>query len=161
MSEKSTTVLSGYLMLAVAIALSIVVSVMIFYESSNRNAWYEWMLVVLSIVDVFVYIGLFVVNPNDAKVMVLFGSYAGSMRKNGFFWANPFYVKKKISLRARNLSGQKLKVNDKIGNPIEIAAVIVWKVDDTFKATFDVDSYEQYVIIQSEAAVRHLAQSYP
>ena len=93
--------------------------------------------------------------------MVLFGNYAGTVRKNGFFWANPFFVKRKFSLRARNLSGQKLKVNDKIGNPIEIAAVIVWQVDDTFKAAFEVDDYEQYVVIQSEAAVRHLAQSYP
>jgi regulator of protease activity HflC (stomatin/prohibitin superfamily) len=93
--------------------------------------------------------------------MVLFGKYAGSVRQNGFFWANPFYSKKKITLRARNLSGQKLKVNDKIGNPIEIAAVIVWRVNDTFKASFDVDNYEQYVIVQSEASVRHLAQSYP
>ena len=85
----------------------------------------------------------------------------GTVRKNGFFWANPFFVKKKFSLRARNLSGQKLKVNDKVGNPIEIATVIVWQVSDTFKAAFEVDDYEQYVVIQSEAAVRHLAQSYP
>jgi regulator of protease activity HflC (stomatin/prohibitin superfamily) len=105
--------------------------------------------------------GLLIVNPNEAKVTILFGKYAGSVRQNGFFWATPFYSKKKITLRARNLSGQKLKVNDKIGNPIEIAAVIVWRVNDTFKASFDVDNYEQYVIIQSEASVRHLAQSYP
>jgi len=118
-------------------------------------------VILMIITGILVLPGLFIVNPNEAKVMVLFGKYAGSVRDNGFFWANPFYSKKKISLRARNLSGQKLKVNDKIGNPIEIAAVIVWKVDDTFKAFFDVDNYEQYVVIQSEASVRHLAQSYP
>jgi regulator of protease activity HflC (stomatin/prohibitin superfamily) len=83
------------------------------------------------------------------------------VKRNGFFWANPFYVKKKITLRARNLNGEKLKVNDRAGNPIEIAAVVVWQVEDTFKASFDVDDYEHYVIVQSEAAVRHLAGSYP
>jgi regulator of protease activity HflC (stomatin/prohibitin superfamily) len=161
MTEKSPKTLPGYLMLAVALLLTVAIGVIIYNNPGNHDPRFGLLLAALIIVTLLVYIGLVVVNPNDAKVMVLFGSYAGSVRKNGFFWANPFYIKKKVSLRARNLSGQKLKVNDKIGNPIEIAAVIVWKVDDTFKATFDVDSYDQYVIIQSEAAVRHLAQSYP
>jgi regulator of protease activity HflC (stomatin/prohibitin superfamily) len=155
MSEKPTRTVNGYLMLAAGIAILISSGLIIAFTGLLILA------VILLIIGIFLLTGLCVVNPNDAKVTVLFGNYAGSIRKNGFFWANPFFVKKKLSLRARNLSGQKLKVNDKIGNPIEIAAVIVWKISDTFKASFEVDSYEQYVVIQSEAAVRHLAQSYP
>jgi regulator of protease activity HflC (stomatin/prohibitin superfamily) len=113
------------------------------------------------LLGILVLVGLFIVNPNDARVLVLFGVYKGTVRENGFYWANPFYVKKKITLRARNLNGEKLKVNDKLGNPIEIAAVVVWQVADTYKAFFDVDDYEHYVIVQSEAAVRHLAGAYP
>jgi regulator of protease activity HflC (stomatin/prohibitin superfamily) len=127
----------------------------------NVAAILPWAVVILIFLAIFTLIGLFVVNPNDARVMVLFGKYAGTVRQDGFFWTNPFMVKRRISLRARNLSGQKLKVNDKLGNPIEIAAVIVWQVDETARAAFEVDNYEQYVVIQSEAAVRHLAQSYP
>jgi regulator of protease activity HflC (stomatin/prohibitin superfamily) len=158
MSEKSTKVLNGYLMLAVGIALLIVVGLLVGF---NQSTLVMVLAVILIIVAVVIFSGLFTVNPNEAKVMVLFGSYAGTARKNGFFWANPFYIKRKFSLRARNLSGEKLKVNDKVGNPIEIAAVIVWQIQDTFKAAFEVDDYGQYVIVQSEAAVRHLAQSYP
>jgi len=162
MSEKVTKVYNGFLMLAVGLILLAAAIVLFILNADGSNAWMTILAVVLIIADsILVFPGLFIVNPNEAKVMVLFGKYAGTVRQNGFFWANPFFIKKKISLRARNLSGQKLKVNDKIGNPIEIAAVIVWKVDDTFKAFFDVDNYEQYVIIQSEASVRHLAQSYP
>ncbi len=161
MSEKPTRVLTGYLMLAAGIALIIIAGILIFYNGSGNNPFLIAPGIVLIIAAIFVLSGLFTVNPNEAKVMILFGSYAGTVRKNGFFWANPFFIKKKFSLRARNLSGQKLKVNDKIGNPIEIAAVIVWQVQDTFKAAFEVDDYEQYVVVQSEAAVRHLAQSYP
>ena len=161
MSEKPTRVLSGYLMLAAGIGLFVVGIVIAVLTSSLNNALLIWLSIILVLIGSLIFGGLFVVNPNDAKVTVLFGNYAGSVRKNGFFWANPFFVKKKFSLRARNLSGDKLKVNDKIGNPIEIAAVIVWQVNDTFKAAFEVDDYEQYVVVQSEAAVRHLAQSYP
>jgi regulator of protease activity HflC (stomatin/prohibitin superfamily) len=118
-------------------------------------------LVVFLLLGILVFSGLFIVNPNDSRVLVLFGTYKGTVKKNGFFWANPFLTKKKITLRARNLNGEKLKVNDKAGNPIEIAAVVVWKVEETFRAAFDVDDYEHYVIVQSEAAVRHLAGSYP
>lgn len=105
--------------------------------------------------------GLVVVNPNDARVLVLFGKYTGSIKKDGFFWANPLASKRKISLKARNLNGQQLKVNDLLGNPIEIAAVIVWQVKNTTKAAFEVEDYSQYVNIQSEAAVRHLANTFP
>jgi regulator of protease activity HflC (stomatin/prohibitin superfamily) len=106
-------------------------------------------------------VGFFVVQPNQAAVLTFFGRYTGSVKDNGFWWVNPFTIKKKISLRARNLNGEKLKVNDKAGNPIEIAAVVVWEVDNTAEALFDVDDYEGYVETQSESAVRHLATSYP
>ena len=94
-------------------------------------------------------------------MLILFGTYKGTVKKNGFWWANPFLSKKKVTLRARNLNGERLKVNDKAGNPIEIAAVVVWQVKDTYHASFEVDDYEHYVVVQSEAAVRHLAGSYP
>lgn len=110
---------------------------------------------------VFVLPGLVIVNPNESKVLTLFGKYVGTVKRDGFFWVNPFTVKKKVSLRAFNLNGQQLKVNDKVGNPIEIAAVIVWQIKDTAKAVFAVENYIQYVNIQSEAAVRHLANSFP
>jgi len=101
--------------------------------------------------------GLVIVNPNEANVLILFGTYKGTVKESGFYWVNPFFVRTPISLRARNLNGQSLKVNDKIGNPVEIAAVIVWQVRDTAKASFEVDDFTKYVNIQSEAAVRHLA----
>jgi regulator of protease activity HflC (stomatin/prohibitin superfamily) len=104
--------------------------------------------------------GLFALQPNEACLLNLFGSYVGTVRESGFWWTNPFNSKLKVSLRARNLEGAKLKVNDKQGNPIEIAAVVVWRVADTAQACFDVQSYEDYVKVQSETAVRHLANSY-
>jgi regulator of protease activity HflC (stomatin/prohibitin superfamily) len=104
--------------------------------------------------------GFFTLQPNEAAVLILFGAYKGSVRDSGFKWTNPFNEKKKISLRARNFNGDKLKVNDKRGNPIEIAAVVVWRVQDTAQAVFDVDIYEHYVSVQSETAVRHLASGY-
>lgn len=161
MSEKPVKTLSGYMMLTVGILVSALAVWTVYLADSNSNTAFGITAAVLSIIMMLIFAGLFIVNPNDAKVAVLFGSYAGTAKKSGFFWANPFLVKRKISLRARNLSGQKLKVNDKLGIPIEIATVVVWKIDETFKAAFDVDDYEQYVVIQSEAAVRHLAQSYP
>jgi regulator of protease activity HflC (stomatin/prohibitin superfamily) len=109
----------------------------------------------------FLSAGLFIVQPNQAAVLVFFGKYVGSTKTNGFWWVNPFTVRKKISLRARNLNGERLKVNDKAGNPIEIAAVVVWVVENTAEAVFDVDDYESYVTTQSESAVRHLATQYP
>jgi regulator of protease activity HflC (stomatin/prohibitin superfamily) len=105
--------------------------------------------------------GFFIVNPNEAAVLLLFGAYKGTVKNNGFHWANPFYRKIKISLRMRNLVSEKIKVNDLIGNPIEIAAVIVWQVHNTSEALFDVDDYHNYITTQSEAAIRHLASSYP
>ena len=105
--------------------------------------------------------GFKVIYPNEAIAFTFFGKYAGTAKENSFFWVNPFYLSKKLTLRARNLNGDRLKVNDGVGNPIEIAAVIVWQVADTFKAAFEVDNYVNYVMVQSEAAVRALANKYP
>ncbi|MES2653396.1 MAG: SPFH domain-containing protein [Bacteroidota bacterium] len=116
--------------------------------------------IILTFDFILVMPGLIIVNPNESKVLTLFGQYVGTVKSDGFFWVNPFTTKSKLSLRARNLNGQQLKVNDKMGNPIEIAAVIVWQVNETAKATFAVENYLQYVNIQSEAAVRHLANSF-
>ncbi|MFM7729050.1 MAG: SPFH domain-containing protein, partial [Flavobacteriales bacterium] len=99
--------------------------------------------------------GFMVIEPNEARVLTLFGDYKGTIKANGFFWANPLMLKRPISMRSRNLNGQSLKVNDKMGNPIEIAAVIVWQVSDTAKAVFEVNDFSAYVSVQSEAAVRH------
>ncbi|MCC7291666.1 MAG: SPFH domain-containing protein [Phycisphaerales bacterium] len=106
-------------------------------------------------------LGFFTLQPNVGAVLILFGRYMGTVHESGFHWANPFLTKVKVSVRARNLNGERLKVNDSRGNPIEIAAIVVWRVEDTAKAVFDVDHYENYVTIQSEAALRHLAMSYP
>lgn len=123
----------------------------------------DTLFAVLALLIAFVLLlpGLIIVNPNDSKVLTLFGQYIGTVKKDGFFWVNPFSVKKTVSLKAYNLNGQQIKVNDKIGNPIEIAAVIVWQIKDTANALFAVENYIQYVNIQSEAAVRHLANSFP
>ena len=120
-----------------------------------------WLGVVLSILFIFMTIGFKVVNPNGSLVMVLFGAYKGTIRENGFYWVNPFYVTRHISLRARNFDSEPIKVNDKIGNPIKIGFVLVWKVLDTYKAVFDVDDYQHFVLVQSDAALRKLAGLYP
>ena len=127
-----------------------------FYLMANVNP--AWSL--LFIVDFFLMLGFFIVNPNDAKLLVLFGKYVGTVTDNGFYWANPFYGKSRLSLKARTLEGDKIKVNDKLGNPIIIGTVMVWQVIDAAKARFEVENYEMYVKLQSDAAVRHLAGVY-
>jgi regulator of protease activity HflC (stomatin/prohibitin superfamily) len=117
--------------------------------------------VVLLILAILGLSGLFTVQPNDAKVLTLFGKYVGTVREQGLWWANPFYVKKRISLRVRNFETAKLKVNDNHSNPIEIGSIVVWKVVDSAEALFEVDDYAHFVVMQSEAAVRALAQTYP
>ena len=123
----------------------------------TENPWY---LIGVPLV-VLIMRGFFIVNPNSSKVLVLFGAYKGTVKDNGFFWANPFYTRQKISLRARNFDSERVKVNDKIGNPILINVILVWKVDNTFKAAFEVDNYVEFVRVQTDAAVRKLAGSYP
>jgi len=116
--------------------------------------------VVAMLLTVWCLAGLYMLQPNQAAILLLFGSYRGTDRSHGLRWANPFYAKTKISVRAHNFNSEKLKVNDLRGNPIEIAATVVWRVDDTAKATFDVENYEAYVLTQAESALRHLALSY-
>jgi len=148
--EKSTTALSGYAMVAVLLITIFIVIAGAIYD----NPLISTVGIIASLLTIK---GFTVINPNDSKVLILFGKYIGTVKKDGFFWINPLAVKRKVSLKARNLNGHKMKVNDKLGNPIEIAAVTVWKVKDTAKALFEVDDYIQYVEVQSEAAVRHLA----
>lgn len=115
----------------------------------------------LAISNVLVNCGFFTLQPNQAAVLILFGAYSGTVKSSGFHWANPFLTKKKVSLRTRNFNTDKLKVNDARGNPVEIGVVVAWRVESTAQAVFDVDDYEHYVAVQSEAAVRNLANSYP
>jgi regulator of protease activity HflC (stomatin/prohibitin superfamily) len=116
---------------------------------------------VLMLAGVVALMGLFAVQPNDARVLILFGRYIGSERRSGFWWANPFASKKRISLRVRNFNSERVKVNDADGNPVEIAAVVVWRVSESAKAVFDVDDFEEFVGIQAETALRSLATRYP
>jgi regulator of protease activity HflC (stomatin/prohibitin superfamily) len=145
---------SGYLYLATIIILLAAIFTLAFTLDL------EWVFAFL-VIPFFMIPGFMVVNPNESMVLVLFGDYVGSIKVNGFFWANPFYVKRKISLRARNLDSEPIKVNDKVGNPIMIGIVLVWKVENTFKAAFEVDDYIRFVEIQSESAIRKLAGHYP
>ncbi|MEZ4951306.1 MAG: SPFH domain-containing protein [Saprospiraceae bacterium] len=154
MQEKTVNPMSGYVMLLIVLVLLVggLVGAMAF-----RNPFF---LVGFGVLFFLIIPGFFFVNPNGSRVLVLFGDYKGSVKKNGFFWVNPFYSKNKISLRARNFDSERIKVNDKRGNPIMISVILVWKVSDTYKAAFEVDNYETFVKVQSEAAVRHLAASY-
>jgi regulator of protease activity HflC (stomatin/prohibitin superfamily) len=121
---------------------------------------YTLWAVVAGIIAVLMIGGFFYINPNGSRVLTLFGDYKGSVKSNGFFWVNPFYSRKSISLRARNFESERVKVNDKRGNPILISVITVWRVDDTLKAAFEVDNYESFVKVQSDAAVRHMVGSY-
>jgi regulator of protease activity HflC (stomatin/prohibitin superfamily) len=159
--EKNATTGSGWGFLFLGLFL-IGMSIWVFIVGiSHANLSTTIASVVILLVGIFLFTGLFIVNPNEAVALLLFGAYKGTTRTNGLRFANPFLRKIKISLKARNLNGERLKVNDKTGNPIEIAAVIVWRVSNTVEALFDVDDYVSYVHIQSESAVRHLAGAFP
>lgn len=121
------------------------------------NGWF----ILGIVIALFILPGLILVNPNESRVLLLFGDYRGTVKQNGLFWVNPFYTKKKISLRARNFDSERLKVNDKLGNPVMISTILVWRVLDTYKASFDVDVFENFVVVQTDAAVRKLASLYP
>ena len=153
-NEKSVKAFNGYIMLIVLFAL---IGIMIWGLVVMANPFYLFLVLLI----ILVIRGFFIVNPNGSKVLVLFGAYKGTVRDNGFFWANPFYSRQRISLRARNFDSERVKVNDKIGNPIMINVILVWQVDDTYKAAFDVDHYEEFVRVQTDAAVRKLAGTYP
>ena len=150
--------------IAMLLILLVVVAALVFLLIASFVAEDPVLVIscILALIVTFVlFFGLFVVNPNEGKVLQLFGSYVGTVKDPGLRWANPFYTKKRVSLRVRNFETSKLKVNDNRGNPIEIAAVVVWKVTDTAEAIFEVDDYVNYVHVQSEAAVRNLATNYP
>lgn len=158
--EKTLRPGSGYIHLAVNLLL--IAATVFFGWLQAQQAGFFWLPAVLAGLGWIIHLaGFFIVNPNESMVLILFGTYHGTVKDFGFFWANPFFTKKKVSLRAMNLNSEKLKVNDMMGNPIEIAAVLVWQVADTAKAVFAVDNYVRYVEIQSEAAVRTLASTYP
>lgn len=153
--EKIITPASGYFALFAFLGVAAVAIALLVTEVAVPFA-----IVLLALAFLTTLVGLVINNPNQSKVLTLFGKYAGTIKSDGFFWVNPFTLKRTVSLKARNLNGQQIKVNDKLGNPIEIAAVIVWQVKDTAKAVFEVDDYIQYINIQSEAAVRHLANMF-
>ena len=186
--ERTVTAWNGWVMLAALLAVLIVAIAGLVAEDAVPNS-VKPLLALTALLAAFLLTGLFTLQPNEARVLVLFGSYHGTVRTSGFHWANPLYSngaerglwhrklqkignndlpalahrpmgRNKISLRARTLNGQRLKVNDRRGNPIEIAAVVVWKVQDTAQAVFDVDDYADYVHTQSESALRHLASQY-
>ncbi len=165
--EITKSQISGWVVLFANIifllfAIAIFIYGIILLKHRNGSGGYVLALgVILLITAILIFTGLFTVEPNEAVVLILFGKYIGTEKTQGFRWANPFYTKKKISLRVRNFDSEKLKVNDKKGNPIEISAVVVWKVEDTAEAVFEVDDYLNYVHVQSESAIRHLATSYP
>ena len=153
-SEKIIKPANGYLMLLIVLVL--------FFGGITLSIIQETgMYVPLSIIGFIGFFGFILVNPNTSKVILLFGKYVGTMKANGLYWANPFYTKKKISLRASNFDSERLKVNDKLGNPVMISTILVWRVTDTYKAAFDVDNYENFVRVQTDAAVRKLASMYP
>jgi len=152
--ERITKPSNGYFMLLVFVVLLAATVATIATQGT-------YLLIIAIPLILLILPGFFIVNPNGSKVLVLFGAYKGTVKDNGFFWANPFYSKQRISLRARNFDSERLKVNDRIGNPIMINVILVWKVSDTYKAAFEVDHYEEFVRVQTDAAVRKLAGSYP
>lgn len=152
--EKSNTPISGYLMVVIGLVL---IGLGILGGSAGGS-----LIFFLAIGTAVIFTpGFFIVNPNNSVVLLLFGDYKGTVKNNGFFWVNPFYSKKPISLRARNFDSDKIKVNDKVGNPIQIGVILVWQVKDTFRACFEVDNYETFVKIQTDSAVRELTGQYP
>lgn len=153
-NEKTHNPASGYLALVVNFLLLGIMITMV--AITKMPIWLVFLLPWLIMIP-----GFFYVNPNGSRVLVLFGEYIGTVRDNGFYWVNPFYSKKQISLRARNFDSERIKVNDSIGNPIMISVILVWRVKDTFAAAFEVDDYENFVRVQTDAAVRKLAGTYP
>lgn len=153
-TEKIITPFNGYL----AFVILLITGVLIVFGFSSNN-----IVLGIALLPIFILLlkGLIVISPNNSKVLLLFGEYKGSVKQNGLFWINPLYSRTSLSLRARNFESEKIKVNDKMGNPILISVILVWKVKDTFKSTFEVDNYEDFIRIQTDSAVRKLAGSFP
>ena len=158
--EKQTTASNGYFWLFFLLTLSILAFLSIIKNAPLGKPGAIVISILVLIVALFCLGGLFIVNPNDAKALILFGKYKGTVKRDGFFWANPFLVKRRVSLRVRNFETAKLKVNDIHANPIEIGAIVVWKVVETAEALFEVDSYEKYVTVQTESALRATASQF-
>lgn len=160
-TENEIKALNGirvlFLGIVILIAAAAIFAVLAVYDRPQ----FLFVPAILIILGILMLVGLFMVNPNEGRVLQLFGEYKGTAREPGLRWANPFYSKKAVSLRVRNFDSDRLKVNDQAGNPIEIATVVVWKVVDTAEAIFHVDNYEHFVRVQSEAALRNLATHYP
>ncbi|HEY6553248.1 MAG TPA: SPFH domain-containing protein [Vicinamibacteria bacterium] len=160
-NERKVTAWSGPLGLLVGLILAALAINYFIGAISKENPGLLIVSLPLLLASILTFSGLFTVQPNQAVVLIFFGTYVGTVRDAGWWWTNPFNLKKRISLRVRSLNGHTIKVNDKAGNPVEIAAVVVWRVRDTAQATFDVEDYDAFVSVQSETAVRHLASEYP
>jgi regulator of protease activity HflC (stomatin/prohibitin superfamily) len=161
--EQVRSTLSGWLVVPVlaAAGAAMIYGFVLETQVPEPRGWAFTAYLLLLALTAFLFLGLFTVNPNEARVLQLFGRYAGTVKKDGFHWANPLLRRRRLSLRVRNFESSKIKVNDHEGNPIEIAAIVVWRVSETAEASFEVDDYEHYVKVQSEAAVRNLATQYP
>jgi regulator of protease activity HflC (stomatin/prohibitin superfamily) len=153
-TEKILKPVNGYLALIFAVASFI--SMIVFFTTGQGG-----MGAIMTIVFIIISKGLVIINPNFGAILLLFGQYEGSIKESGLFWINPLYKRISVSLRARNFESDKVKVNDKMGNPIMISVILVWKVQDTFKSFFEVDKYEKFIMTQTDSAVRKLAASYP
>jgi regulator of protease activity HflC (stomatin/prohibitin superfamily) len=159
--EQTRSAASGYAALVVLPLLLLSLGWLLFRYGPSNPVWLNALNIAGLVVTLICFKGFFMVHPNQAKVLQLFGTYVGSVRQTGLRWANPFYSKDPVSLRVRNFESGQMKVNDSSGNPVDIAAVVVWKVVDSAEAMFEVDDYESFVQIQSEAALRNMATSYP
>ena len=153
-NEKNLVPFNGYIMLLVFLTIATASTFLLISKESP-------IFIIGIVLALFLLPGFVLVNPNNSRVLLLFGKYIGTIKKNGLFWVIPFYTKKAISLRASNFDSERLKVNDKLGNPIMISTILVWRVTDTYKAAFDVDDYKNFVRVQTDAAVRKLASMYP
>jgi regulator of protease activity HflC (stomatin/prohibitin superfamily) len=158
--EKQTTASNGFVWLFLLLTIAILSFLSIIRNAPRDNAGAVILSVIVLVVAIFCLGGLFIVNPNEAKALVLFGKYKGTVKQDGFYWANPFYVKRRVSLRVRNFETAKLKVNDINANPIEIGAIVVWRVIETAEALFEVENYEKYVSVQTESALRATASQF-
>ncbi len=159
--ERNAVKVNGYVFFVVGLAIAAISIYLFITGASLDQTWRVIVGVLLFVIAMLILGGLFVVQPNEARVLTLFGKYAGSLRDDGLWWVNPFTAKKRISLRVRNFQSEKMKVNDANGNPIEIAAVVVWRVVNSARALFDVENYETFVGIQAETAIRNIATRYP
>jgi regulator of protease activity HflC (stomatin/prohibitin superfamily) len=158
--EKITRPVSGWRFLLLGFFMVVLAVISFRMANEEGMGWLHLPGAVFAFAFILIAIGFIAIEPNSSRVLTLFGKYVGTVKENGFFWVNPFYTKKKISLRANNLDTKPIKVNDKHGNPIMIGAVVVWKVEDAYKAAFEVDNYQSFVETQSEAAIRKLAGTY-